>query len=137
MLRGIASKSSSLTAILIMAVGFVCSNAQILADEVESPVGDAKHGENIYKTICIQCHSTDSETSPVGAIGLRNALKRHDEAWLSEWLASPAEFAKKDKKAKTLTESNPYGLVMPTIPAMADEKNRRDVIAFMKTLAKQ
>jgi len=134
MLRGKLSKSHLLTAILMMAVGFVSCSGQVWANEKKSVTGDVKQGEIIYNTICIQCHSTGNTISAVGASGLRNALKRHNEAWLSQWLASPAAFARKDKKAKALTESNPYGLIMPTIPEMADEKNRRDVIAYMKTL---
>ncbi len=101
---------------------------------IKTIVGNVKHGEKIFKNICIHCHRTDYETSPVGAPGLRNVLDRHDEAWLFQWIAGPAEFAKKNETAKALTESNPYGLVMPTIPEMADPQNRRDVIEFLKTL---
>ncbi|MDQ6987988.1 MAG: cytochrome c [Mariprofundaceae bacterium] len=97
-------------------------------------VGDAKHGEKIFNSICIHCHRTDHEASAVGAPGLRDVLDRHDEAWLFQWIAGPAEFSKKDETAKALTESNPYGLVMPTLPEMADPQNRYDVIEFLKTL---
>ena len=96
--------------------------------------GDVKHGEQIFKSICTHCHRTDYETSPVGAPGLRDVMERHTPEWEFQWLLSPAAFAKKDETAKALTESNPYGLVMPTIPEMADPQNRRDVIEFLKTL---
>ena len=96
--------------------------------------GDVKHGEQIFKSICTHCHRTDYETSPVGAPGLRDVMERHTPEWEFQWLLSPAAFAKKDETARALTESNPYGLVMPTIPEMADPQNRRDVIEFLKTL---
>ncbi|MDX8391336.1 MAG: cytochrome c [Mariprofundaceae bacterium] len=97
-------------------------------------VGDAKHGQAIFQNICIHCHRTDHEASAVAAPGLRDVLDRHSEAWLFQWLKNPSEFAEKDETAKALTESNPYGLVMPAIPEMTDPKNRRDVIEFLKTL---
>jgi len=100
-------------------------------------VGNTEHGESIFKSICIHCHRTDYEDSVVGAPGLRDVLDRHDEAWLFQWIKGPAAFAEKDEKAKALTQSNPYGLVMPTIPEMQDAQNRRDIIAFLKTLTDQ
>jgi len=97
-------------------------------------VGNTKHGEEIFKSICIHCHRTDHEASAVGAPGLRDVLDRHDEAWLFQWIGNPTEFAKKDETAKALSKSNPYGLIMPAIPEMADPQNRYDVIEFLKTL---
>lgn len=97
-------------------------------------VPDVEHGRQIFETICSNCHRTDYEASAVGAPGLRDVMERHTPEWEDQWLTSPAAFAKRDETAKALVESNPYGLTMPTLPVMQDPKNRRDVIAFLKTL---
>lgn len=149
MLRGVINQLHSRTANLIMAVGVFCCSTPVMAAEstpVTAPVqtpeviattSDVKHGEAIFNNICILCHRTDYETSPVGAPGLRDVMQRHTPEWEDQWLTSPAAFAKKDETAKALIESNPYGLVMPTFPEMANEQNRRDVIEFLKTLSKE
>jgi len=140
MSRGIERISLRFAATLIVAVGVLCCALPLQAAEAEksaatqAPVADAKHGEKIFNSICIHCHRTDYEASAVGAPGLRDVLDRHDEAWLFQWIGNPTEFAKKDETAKALSKSNPYGLVMPTIPEMADPQNRYDVIEFLKTL---
>ncbi|RMD60665.1 MAG: cytochrome c [Planctomycetota bacterium] len=105
---------------------------QPAAGAVEAP--DAAHGRMIFENICSHCHNASHETSAVGAPGLMDVIERHDEAWLDRWLSGPEAFAANDEDAKALVESNPYGLVMPTLPEMQDPKNRRDVIAFLKTL---
>jgi len=97
-------------------------------------VADVEHGRKIFETICSHCHRTDYETSAVGAPGLRDVMERHTPEWEDQWLTSPVDFAKRDETAKALVESNPYGLIMPTLPEMQDPKNRRDVIEFLKTL---
>jgi len=95
---------------------------------------DAAHGKAIFLNICSHCHNASFEESAVGAPGLMDVLDRHNEEWLFTWLQGPAEFAKTDETAKALVESNPFGLTMPTLPDMQDAQNRRDVIAFLKTL---
>ncbi|MDX8407909.1 MAG: c-type cytochrome [Mariprofundaceae bacterium] len=100
----------------------------------DSRVPDAVHGEQIFQTICSHCHHADHSTSAVGAPGLMDVLDRHDEAWINEWLRGPEAFARKDETAQALVASNPFGLIMPTLPEMQDEKNRLDIIAFLKTL---
>ncbi len=97
-------------------------------------VPDVAHGKQIFQTICSHCHHADHSTSAVGAPGLMDVLDRHDEAWLHQWLQGPEAFSKKDETAQALVESNPFGLIMPTLPEMQDEKNRQDIIAFLKTL---
>ena len=72
--------------------------------------------------------------SAVGCPGLKNVVKRHDEAWLARWIQNPEGFAKKNNEAKTVVAANPYGLIMPTIPEMQIEQNRKDVIEYLKTL---
>jgi len=100
----------------------------------EMPQADVNHGKKIFDSICSHCHRTDYETSPVGAPGLRDVLQRHTAEWINTWVTSPEAFSKKDKDAKALVESNPYGLIMPTIPEMQIEQNRKDVIEYLKTL---
>ena len=100
----------------------------------EMPKADVKHGKKIFDSICTHCHRTDYETSPVGAPGLRDVLQRHTAEWINTWVTSPEAFSKKDKDAKALVESNSYGLIMPTLPEMQVEQNRKDVIEYLKTL---
>jgi len=108
----------------------------VLTEPVEntSTVPDAGHGKQIFKTICSHCHHTDHSTSAVGAPGLMDVLERHDEAWIDQWIHDPEGFSKKDETAKALVESNPFGLIMPTLPETKSAENRRDIIAFLKTL---
>jgi len=63
-----------------------------------------------------------------------DVLERHDEAWIDQWIHDPEGFSKKDETAKALVESNPFGLIMPTLPETQSAENRRDIIAFLKTL---
>jgi len=103
----------------------------------ESPAPDApdvNHGREIFENICSHCHHASHETSAVGAPGLMDVTKRRSEVWIEQWISGPEAFAAKDADAEALVKSNPYGLVMPTLPEMQDAKNRRDVIAFLKTL---
>lgn len=110
------------------------SSCTAYAEADATPPPDAKHGEAIFTNICSHCHHASFKDSAVGAPGLMDVLDRHTEEWIFSWLHNPAEFAKTDETAKALVQSNPYGLTMPTIPEMQDEQNRRDVIAFLKTL---
>ncbi len=100
--------------------------------EVSKP--DAKHGKEIFTSVCIHCHNITHEVSAVGCPGLKDVLSRHDEGWLQQWLVSPEAFAKQDKKAKAVVGANPYGLIMPTLPEMQNEKDRKDIIEYLKTL---
>jgi cytochrome c2 len=100
--------------------------------EVSQP--DVKHGQKIFESICIHCHRTDYEASVVGAPGLKDVLERHSAEWINSWVTSPEAFAQIDSTAKDLLGSNPYGLMMPTIPEMQIEQNRKDIIEYLKTL---
>jgi len=95
---------------------------------------DMLHGKLIFDTICSHCHHADHTSSGVGAPGLMDVLERHDEAWINQWISGPEAFSQKDETAKALVESNPFGLIMPTLPEMQEEQNRKDIIAFLKTL---
>ncbi|MFQ5581785.1 MAG: c-type cytochrome [Mariprofundaceae bacterium] len=117
---------------LAIAVFILCVPSISFA--VEEGAADARRGEATFKLICSHCHRTDYDESRVKAPGLRGVLERHDVAWLNQWLKSPAAFAKKDETAKTLIDSHPYKLVMPTLPEMQDAQNRADVIEYLKTL---
>ncbi len=93
-----------------------------------------ERGKELFTSICSHCHNITYDYSAIGAPGLQGVLERHDETWINTWLSNPEAFAKTDVTARDLVESNPYGLVMPTFPAMQDEKNRRAVIEYLKTL---
>lgn len=126
-----------------------CLSAPVLAEEeaviaevtkvtepevVAAPLPDLVHGKQIFEAICIHCHRTDYEASSVGAPGLKDVLERHSAEWINSWISGPEAFAKINDDAKVLIGSNPYGLKMPTIPEMQNEKNRQDIIEYLKTL---
>ncbi len=93
-----------------------------------------ERGKELFTNICSHCHNISYEYSTIGASGLQGVLERHDETWINTWLTSPEALAKTDVAAQNLAESNPFGLTMPTLPAMQDENNRRAVIEYLKTL---
>jgi cytochrome c2 len=95
---------------------------------------DAGHGKEIFASVCMHCHTTTYELSAVGCPGLKGVLERHSAEWINTWLISPEAFAKKDEDAKIVVKANPYGLIMPTLPEMQNEKSRQDIIAYLKTL---
>ena len=104
------------------------------ATDSNTLVGDAIRGKAIFDTTCKHCHHTNYDESSVGAPGLQGVLERHDEAWLHAWIKGPETFAKIDATAKTLLESNKFGLIMPTLPTAQDDQKRTDIIAYLKTL---
>lgn len=96
--------------------------------------GDVANGEKLFKSVCVHCHQASAEKSRIGAPSLLNVLSRHDEKWIDQWIKSPEALVLTDHKAMELSKSNQHGLVMPTLPVMQSEKNRRDVIAYLRTL---
>jgi len=108
--------------------------APTAAEQQKKFVPSAERGKDFFNRICSHCHNITYEESHIGAPGLRGVLDRHDEAWLNQWLKSPETFAKTDETARDLIAGNKFGLAMPTIPAMQDDRNRADIIAYLKTL---
>ncbi|MDX8376748.1 MAG: cytochrome c [Mariprofundales bacterium] len=107
------------------------------ADDAVAPSAvtpSAEIGKQIFGTVCVHCHHINHDTSSVGAPGLQDVIDRHSESWLNKWIKSPSTFAKEDEAAKDLIDSNPYKLVMPTLPEMADDTNRAHIIEYLKTL---
>jgi cytochrome c2 len=92
---------------------------------------DTGRGEEIFERKCKTCHRLTDEvkTGP----GLAGVTKRHSEEWLHKWLSSPrAVIESGDPEALALLKR--FKVKMPIIDLMQDEKNRNDVIAFLKTL---
>jgi cytochrome c2 len=102
-----------------------------LALSAVSSAQDAGKGEEIFEKKCKTCHRLTDEvkTGP----GLADTTKRHSEEWLHKWLANPkAVIEGGDPEALALLKR--FKTKMPLIDLMQDEKNRNDVIAFLKTL---
>ena len=93
---------------------------------------DATDGERIFSEICSHCHNSTS-ADKIGP-GLAGITKRRSIEWIDAWLKDPAELVKTDEYARKLRESNRYGMTMPAMPIMKDDKKRADVIEFLKTL---
>lgn len=104
----------------------------------QTPAGDPKRGEQVFKAQCITCHSTQpGATSPVGphlygVVGRKNAaddkfkyspaLRAADVVWtpenLDRWLEQPWNVA----------PGTPMALTVP------DARNRADVIAYLVSI---
>lgn len=93
---------------------------------------DAEKGKVIYEQVCVYCHRLDY--SEKFGPGLQGITERVTTEWLDAWLKDPIGLMKTDEYAKTIHESNQYGMAMPPIPAMQDDEKRADVIEYMKTL---
>jgi len=106
----------------------------LVAEESAGFKADAARGAKTFEAICAHCHMITYDESRIGAPGLKGVLERYDAKWLDQWLKSPEAFAKKDETAKTLIDSNKYGVKMPTFPEMQDRQNRADMIEYLKTL---
>jgi len=89
-------------------------------------------GKTIFEQSCRYCHKSDYDEK--FGPGLAGIMERRDAAWVDKFLQNPAEMIKTDEYAQTLHESNDYGLTMPRLPEMQEQKNRQAVIEYMKTL---
>jgi len=110
------------------------STSVFAEDSTTAFQASADRGKATFTSLCSHCHYMTHEVSAVGCPGLQDVLSRHDAVWLDSWLTSPEKFAETNDKAKKVVAANPYGLVMPTLPEMATEHKRQDIIAFLKTL---
>lgn len=92
---------------------------------------DAGKGEEIFDKKCQTCHRRTDEMK--NGPGLADVTKRHSEEWLHKWLSNPKALIESgDSEAVALSKR--FKAKMPTIDLMQDEKNRNDMIAFLKTL---
>ena len=97
--------------------------------------GDAAHGQEIYESRCVACHSPDAnrvgpmhrgvygrKAGSVAGYNYSKALQHADLVWnddtLNQWLASPQAFLPGQKM--NFKVANP--------------QDRADVIAYLKTL---
>ncbi len=90
---------------------------------------DAGKGQDIFKRKCKGCHRL-SDGVKVGP-GLLGVTTRRTEEWLHRWLQNPKGMIKSgDPIAVKLKKK--YKKTMRTLKAMQVEKNRKDIIAFLK-----
>ena len=102
-----------------------------LAIPLMAQAQDAGKGEEIFNKKCQTCHRRTDEVK--NGPGLADVTKRHSDEWLHKWLTNPkAVIEAGDPDALTLMKK--FKSKMPVIDLMQDEKNRNDVIAFLKTL---
>lgn len=104
----------------------------VLASAPAAQAADAANGKMIFSEICSHCHNSTSEDK-IGP-GLAGITERRTVEWIDAWLKDPAELVKTDDYAKKLRQGNKYGMTMPAMPIMKDDKKRADVIEFLKTL---
>lgn len=90
---------------------------------------DPAAGEDLFNRKCAMCHRL-SDATKVGP-GLQGVTERRTGDWLHEWLADPKAMVDKgDPAAVELLKK--FKKVMSKVAAMETEKNRADVIAFLK-----
>ena len=119
--------------VILSQPSFAAEKATETPKEKEA-TADVANGEKIYKNFCVHCHQVSAVKTRIGAPSLINVLSRHDEKWIDMWIKSPDALVLTDHKAMELSKANEHGMTMPTLPIMQDEKNRRDVIGYLKTL---
>lgn len=96
--------------------------------------GNTENGEKIYKKKCKGCHRI-TEGVLVGP-SLLGVTKRRTEEWIREWIQNPKAMIKKgDPVALELAKK--FKKHMRTLKIMQDEKNRDDIISFLKKLDNQ
>ncbi len=92
--------------------------------------GDAAAGEKLFNKLkCKGCHRL-SDGVKVGP-GLAGVTRRRTEEWLHEWLKNPkAMINKGDPIAVKLKKK--FKKTMRKMKPMQDEKNRENIISFLK-----
>jgi len=109
---------------IIMITILVLSVAPVLAD-----AQDAERGRALFTRKCKGCHRL-TDGVKVGP-GLAGVTSRRTERWIHKWLQNPRKMiADGDETAVTLKKK--YKKTMRTIKLMKDERNRKDIIAFLK-----
>jgi cytochrome c len=100
-----------------------------------STEGDAKHGESVFSTVCSNCHALEKnkkgprlgdvvgrQSATVPKFSYSSALKKANLTWneenLEKWLTDP----------ESLVPDNDMGF------ALQDAQDRKDVIAYLKSL---
>lgn len=92
---------------------------------------DAAKGEEMFDKKCQTCHRRTDELK--NGPGLADVTRRRSEEWLHKWLSNPKALIEAgDPDALALVKR--FKSKMPAIDLMQDEKNRNDMIAFLKTL---
>lgn len=93
--------------------------------------GDALPGEELFNKKCKQCHKI-TEQLLIGP-GLKDVTKRRSIEWIEKWLKDPKKMLDSDDPIGQELKKN-FKRVMPKIPEMSTEENRRDIIEYLKTL---
>jgi len=92
---------------------------------------DPLTGEELFKKKCKQCHKT-TEQVLVGP-GLKDVTKRRSVEWIDRWLIDPKKILDSDDPIAQELKKN-FKRVMPKIPEMSDEENRKNIIEYLKGL---
>jgi len=86
-------------------------------------------GEELFNRKCAMCHRL-SDATKVGP-GMMGVTERRSDEWLHQWLADPKAMIDKGDPAAVELQRK-FKKVMSKVAAMETEKNRADVIAFLK-----
>ncbi len=109
----------------------VISSVFMLGLTLASPSYGELPGEGLFNKKCKQCHKT-TEQVLIGP-GLKDVTKRRSIEWIEKWLIDPKKVLNSDDPiAQELKKS--FKRVMPKIPEMSTDENRKDIIEYLKTL---
>ena len=119
------SRRAGIIVILVVA-GLAVWVGYAAGQRLRQPKPDLDSGERIYKQNCVNCHGTSGKGD--GAAAEKLTPKPAD-------LTSPATQAKKDAELLEVITFGRPGTAMPGWMSEIDEREMRDVLAYIRMLA--
>ncbi len=112
--------------VVLVAAGLATWFGDAAGQRLKQPKPDPDAGERIYKQNCINCHGSSGKGD--GAAAEKLNPKPAD-------LTSPATQAQKDAELLDVVKFGRPGTAMPAWMSEIDEREMRDVLAYIRTLA--
>ena len=123
--RSPVSRRAGIIVVLVVA-GFAVWVGDVAGQRLKQPKPDLDAGERIYKQNCVNCHGISGKGD--GAAAEKLSPKPAD-------LTATATQAKKDAELLEVITFGRPGTAMPGWMREIDEREMRDVLAYIRTLA--